>query len=274
MKNKDNNKSRATGARKDKSALMPEIASDIQCYFRREEAKITSSGVMKGGLALITLGLFAFPEYVKSAHENVHVNFNTHASRGATASHISVAAINQHASAGTHSQFSQTAHSNQSSHVSTAAVDAHNNANIHASAPAVASHTNKPAIDVAGVHANQGVTKGNLHNSGSLTRGKHTAMTAHTNQAVSAHASTGASTTHHNIGASSIHSSVNAHGSAGAIDLHRNHSNAVTSNAVDRHASYNRHASAAAADFHTNVVSYAAHSHAVVHGNHDSHGSW
>jgi len=257
----------------ERAISLPGAAADALSYFTREEAKITSSSVMKGGLALAALGMMSFPEIVKSAHESLHVSWNNHANRAAEAYHINVAAINQHVNANTHSSRAATAaHSNVNTHASTAVVDAHNSANVHASTAAVNTHASKPAINVAAVHASSALTKGSLHNNSA--QGKHTAWNAHASQATSAHASTAASTTHNSVAATGIHSNVNTHASAGALNTHRNHNNSVSSPAVNRHAHITSHSSAVATNVHASIVAVNMHSNANTHGAHNSHSSW
>jgi hypothetical protein len=256
-----------------KEDMFPNIVADAISYFTKEEAKITSSAVMKGGLALTALGLMSFPETVMSAHESLHVSWNSHANRAAETYHINIAAVNQHANANVHTNAGAiAAHSNIDTHTSSAAVDTHSNVNAHTSAAAVNTHASKPAINVGSVHASSSVVKGGAHNSG--TQGKHTAWTAHSSQSTSAHTNTAAATVHNNVAASSVHSNINTHASAGAVDHHRNHNSAVSIPAVNRHANIQTHANALASDVHANISSYNILSNANSHGSHDSHSSW
>ena len=257
---------------KQKALVLPSAAVDTLGYFTREEAKMISSNVMKGGLVLVALGVMSYPEVVSSAHEAMHVNAATHANRGAQSGHINVAPINQHTSMNTHSNHVATsAHSNVNTHSSTQAINAHNSANIHANTGAVNTHASKPAINVAALHNSVATTKGNMHNSGS--QGKHSAWTAHSNANTSVHANTAASTTHNNVNVNT-HSSVNTHANTGAINTHASINSHGNSPIVNTHASYGRHANTAATNVHASIVAIGFHSNAVSHQNHNSHSSW
>jgi len=252
---------------------IPRITADALDYFNSEEAKITSSSVMKGGLLLAALGMMTFPDKVRSDHESLHVSWNNHANRAAEAYHINVAAINQHVNANTHSNRSATtAHSNVNTHVSSAAVNAHSNVNVHTSAAVVNTHANKVAINEPGSHVNQSVVKGSAHNSGA--QGKHTAWKGHANNAVSVHTNSPVASTHNNASALSAHTNINSHASAGAVNTHRNHNNSVSTPAVNRHAHITSHSSAVASNVHASIAAINIHSNANTHGSHDSHSSW
>ena len=273
MKKKIAGKTPNSAASPQKSSVLPKAIGDALGYFSREEAKITTANVVKGGLVVVALGMLSYPEAIRAAHESLHMNFNTHANRGAQSSHINVSGIDQHSNANVHTNLGATgAHSNVGTHSSASAINAHNSANVHTSAAAVNTHASKPAINVAALHTSSGVTKGNFHNNGA--QGKHSAWTAHASSATSAHANTAASSTHNNVGASSTHSSVDTHANTNAIDVHRNHNNGISSNAYARHAQIQTHANTGLTNVHGNIGAVNYHSNSNSHGSHGSHSSW
>ncbi len=263
-----------TGENGSRSAMpLPRIACDAISYFVKEEAKISSAGVMKGGLLFVTIGVAMFPDAAMTAHENLHMNINSHSNRPNESFHVNLSPINLHNNANVHTNFPATAaHSNINVHSSTAAVNVHSNINTHASTAAVNTHASKPAISVANVHASQSVVKGSVHNSGA--QGKHTAWKGHANTGVSVHTNTAAATTHNNVGPSSAHSNMNAHANSSVLNTHTNHNNSVDLPAINRHASVQTHANAIASNAHVNVAPVNLHSSSNNHHSHDSHSSW
>lgn len=251
-------------------AALP-AAGDALQYFSREEAKISSRGLMTGALAVIALGIAAVPA-TPVHHLNTHASFATHANDAGINIHSNVLAVNVHANGGSHANTSAApGHYNINNHASKAAVNMHTSANNHTNAN-VSGHTSTPATNVMVKPAlNQAVVKSNVHNNGA--QGKHTAWTAHAS-AAALHANTAATSAHTNATGLNTHNSIDAHSSGAAVNSHASGVADINYPLINTHYSLNNHVNVAGFAAHTSVSALNSHANSNSHTNHSSHASW
>ncbi|HPI76916.1 MAG TPA: hypothetical protein PLK80_09290, partial [bacterium] len=155
-------KTPTTAAPLKKKGALPSVVNHTLDYFSREEAKISSKGVVTGALTLVALGFLGNP-VAHALHTSYHASFSSHTNQAAVNTHSSVAGINQHTSASAHANAAAaTGHYSLANHSNKPAVNAHNSVSNHTNANVVG-HSNTPATNVtvkAAVDAQ--VTKGSF----------------------------------------------------------------------------------------------------------------
>jgi len=223
-------------------AALP-AAGDALQYFSREEAKISSRGLMTGALAVIALGIAAVPA-TPVHHLNTHASFATHANDAGINIHSNVLAVNVHANGG--------------SHANTSAAPGHYNINNHASKAAVNMHTsaNNPyQRECFGPHKharNQRDGQASVESSGCekamcTTTGRR-ASTRHgrlTQAAAALHANTAATSAHTNATGLNTHNSIDAHSSGAAVNSHASGVADINYPLINTHYSLNNHVNVA-----------------------------
>lgn len=254
-----------------KKKLLPGIAHDATAYFLKEEAKMSTKGIVAGAAAFIALGIMADP--ASAWHSSLHSNVVSHANQGAMNLHINTNAVNTHMNSSAHVNIGAVStHSNMNTHASSGAINQHSSINSHTSQGASSAHSNAAATNVAAVHANQSLTRGNMHNSGA--QGKHSAWTAHGNTSESSHVNAAGTNTHTSIAALSRHVSVANHSSTAAAASHVSTNVHSSTAARNQHANANSHANRTAFNGHSNLTAVNTHTNSSGHFSHGSHASW
>jgi hypothetical protein len=254
-----------------KKKLLPGIAHDATAYFLREEAKMSTKGIVAGAAVFIALGFMADP--ASAWHSSLHSNVVSHANQGAMNLHINTNVVNTHMNTASHVNIGAVStHTNIGTHASSGAINQHSSINSHTSQGASSSHSSAAATNVPAVHANESLTKGNMHNSGS--QGKHSAWTAHGNTNESSHVNAAGTNTHTSIAALSRHVSVANHSNTAAANSHVSTNAHSSTAAQNQHANANSHASRAAFDGHSNLTAVNTHTNSSGHFSHGSHASW
>jgi len=251
--------------------LLPGIAHDATAYFLKEEAKMSAKGIVAGAAVFIALGIMADP--ASAWHSSLHNNVSTHSNQGAMSMHTNTNAVNTHLSGTSHMNAGAVnTHSNMNTHASSGAINLHSSINAHTSQGSSSSHSNAADTNVAAVHANQSVTKGNFHNSGA--QGKHSAWTAHANTSEASHVNAAGTNTHTNIAAVDTHVNVANHSNTGATNSHASTNAHSSTAAFNHHANANSHANRGAFSGHGSLTAVNAHTNGVGHFSHGSHASW